>query len=272
MRALMARAVARGELRSDALARFPQLLIAPGLVAIVWRRAVRAASRRSTCASSCAPISISCSAKGARHDRRRIAVAACASSLPLLRSPAATTARRRPSRAGSRPISFSSAPTRPAASRRSSVREGDQVTLRAPLFSARFRPAAGRPRRCRRRPSRTRSRPTIAPSRCCKTNAGTQKALEDAEAALRTAQARLNSSQTRLTRRKMFSPVEGTVAADLLPGRRDGAGGPAGGRDPAARQSQGALLRQRGDAAADQDRRHGQRPLRRLPAATSPPR
>jgi AcrR family transcriptional regulator len=36
MRALMRRAIARGELRSDALARFPQLLIAPGLVAIVW--------------------------------------------------------------------------------------------------------------------------------------------------------------------------------------------------------------------------------------------
>jgi AcrR family transcriptional regulator len=36
MRALMTRAVARGELRSDALVRFPQLLIAPGLVAIVW--------------------------------------------------------------------------------------------------------------------------------------------------------------------------------------------------------------------------------------------
>jgi AcrR family transcriptional regulator len=36
MRALLARAVERGELRNDALARFPQLLIAPGLVAIVW--------------------------------------------------------------------------------------------------------------------------------------------------------------------------------------------------------------------------------------------
>jgi HlyD family secretion protein len=44
-----------------------------------------------------------------------------------------------------------------------------------------------------------------------KTAAGTQKALEDAEAALRTAQARLNSSQTRLSRRKMVSPVTGTV-------------------------------------------------------------
>jgi HlyD family secretion protein len=44
-----------------------------------------------------------------------------------------------------------------------------------------------------------------------KTNAGTAKALEDAEAALRTAQARVNSSQTRLDRRKVASPVAGSV-------------------------------------------------------------
>jgi AcrR family transcriptional regulator len=36
IRALMTRAVARGELSNDALARFPQLMIAPALVAIVW--------------------------------------------------------------------------------------------------------------------------------------------------------------------------------------------------------------------------------------------
>jgi HlyD family secretion protein len=44
-----------------------------------------------------------------------------------------------------------------------------------------------------------------------KTSSGTQKTLEDAEAALRTAQARLNSAQTRLTRRKVFSPVTGSI-------------------------------------------------------------
>jgi HlyD family secretion protein len=44
-----------------------------------------------------------------------------------------------------------------------------------------------------------------------KTQAGTQKTLDDAEAVLRTAQARLNSAQTRLTRRKVFSPVTGSV-------------------------------------------------------------
>jgi HlyD family secretion protein len=44
-----------------------------------------------------------------------------------------------------------------------------------------------------------------------RTQTGTQRAFDDAEAALRTAQARLNSAQTRLTRRKMSSPVTGSV-------------------------------------------------------------
>jgi HlyD family secretion protein len=43
-----------------------------------------------------------------------------------------------------------------------------------------------------------------------KTSTGTQKTVEDAEAALRTAQARLNS-QTRLARRKVYSPVGGSI-------------------------------------------------------------
>lgn len=36
LRGLLARAAERGELASDALARYPQLLVAPALVAIVW--------------------------------------------------------------------------------------------------------------------------------------------------------------------------------------------------------------------------------------------
>jgi HlyD family secretion protein len=44
-----------------------------------------------------------------------------------------------------------------------------------------------------------------------KTSAGTQRAYDDAEAVLRTAEARLNSAQTRLARRRLASPVAGTV-------------------------------------------------------------
>jgi HlyD family secretion protein len=44
-----------------------------------------------------------------------------------------------------------------------------------------------------------------------KTAAGTERTVEEAEAALRTAEARLNSAATRLTRRKVPSPVTGTV-------------------------------------------------------------
>src|SRR5262245_31921043 len=36
IRSLMARAVTRGELPNDSLARFPQLLVAPALVALMW--------------------------------------------------------------------------------------------------------------------------------------------------------------------------------------------------------------------------------------------
>jgi len=36
VRSLFARAVERGELSDDALARYPQLLVAPGLLAIIW--------------------------------------------------------------------------------------------------------------------------------------------------------------------------------------------------------------------------------------------
>src|SRR4029077_10446577 len=48
-------------------------------------------------------------------------------------------------------------------------------------------------------------------SQLARTGAGTQKDLDSATAVLRDAQARLNSSQTRLSRRKVFSPVDGTV-------------------------------------------------------------
>jgi len=91
-----------------------------------------------------------------------------------------------------------------------SVREGDHVTLRAPLFNvdADLQMADLQVQEAAVKNAQQAYDRAVA---LLRTNAGTQKALEDAEATLRTAQARLNSSQTRLARRKMFSPVEGTV-------------------------------------------------------------
>src|SRR5262249_56160627 len=91
-----------------------------------------------------------------------------------------------------------------------SVREGDQVTLRAPLFNvdADLQRADVEMQEASLKNAQQAYDRAVA---LLRTNAGTQKALEDAQAALRTAQARLNSAQTRLTRRKMFSPVEGSV-------------------------------------------------------------
>ena len=91
-----------------------------------------------------------------------------------------------------------------------SVREGDQVTLRAPLFTldSDLQQADLQMQEATLKNAQAAYDRAVA---LLKTNAGTQKALEDAEAALRTAQARLNSSQTRLARRSVFSPVAGSV-------------------------------------------------------------
>lgn len=91
-----------------------------------------------------------------------------------------------------------------------SVREGDMVELRAPLFTL----DADLQRADVAMQEASLKNAQLAYDRATaliKTQAGTQKALDEAEAALRTAQARLNSAQTRLERRKVFSPVAGPV-------------------------------------------------------------
>jgi HlyD family secretion protein len=91
-----------------------------------------------------------------------------------------------------------------------SVREGDQAATGAPLFTvdadlqkADLQMQEASLKNAQQAYDRARD--------LYKTQAGTQKNLEDAEATLRTAQARLISSQTRLDRRKVASPVTGSV-------------------------------------------------------------
>jgi HlyD family secretion protein len=91
-----------------------------------------------------------------------------------------------------------------------SVREGSMVEVRAPLFTldddlqrAEVDQIAAEVTNARKALERA--------QQLLKSAAGTQRAYDDAEAALRTAEARSNSAQTRLQRRRMFSPVAGTV-------------------------------------------------------------
>jgi HlyD family secretion protein len=91
-----------------------------------------------------------------------------------------------------------------------SVREGEVIESGAPLFA--IDPELQQADVDMAKASVTNA--TLAFDRAqtlLKTSAGTQKTLEDAEAALRTARARLNSAETRLARRKMASPVNGSV-------------------------------------------------------------
>jgi HlyD family secretion protein len=91
-----------------------------------------------------------------------------------------------------------------------SVREGQAITVQAPLFTLDddLQEAEVAEREASLKNAQAAYDRAVA---LLRTNAGTQKSFEEAEAALRTTKARLNSSQTRLARRKVFSPVEGTV-------------------------------------------------------------
>jgi HlyD family secretion protein len=91
-----------------------------------------------------------------------------------------------------------------------SVREGDTVAARAPLFT--LDDDLQRAEVAEREASLTNAKAAFdRATTLLARNAGTQKSLEDAEAAMRTAQARLNSSQTRLARRKAVSPADGSI-------------------------------------------------------------
>jgi HlyD family secretion protein len=90
------------------------------------------------------------------------------------------------------------------------VKEGDQIETGAPLFSV--DPDLQQADLQMQQASLTNAQQAYdRANELYRTKAGTQKNLEDAEAALRTAQARLNSSKTRLDRRKIASPVTGSV-------------------------------------------------------------
>jgi len=91
-----------------------------------------------------------------------------------------------------------------------SVREGDAVQTGGPLFTLdadlqRAAVAENEAAVVNARQAFERARELL------KRNVGSQKAFDDAEAALRSAEARLNSARTRLERRRVASPVSGTI-------------------------------------------------------------
>jgi HlyD family secretion protein len=91
-----------------------------------------------------------------------------------------------------------------------SVREGDQVETGAPVFT--LDPVLQQADVDMARASVANAKVTFdRASSLLRTSSGTQKAVDDAEAVIRTEMARLNAAETRLTRRKLASPVNGSV-------------------------------------------------------------
>jgi HlyD family secretion protein len=91
-----------------------------------------------------------------------------------------------------------------------SVREGDPITVGAPLFTldSELQKAAV----AENEAALANAKVTYDRAQeLLKKAVGSQKVFDDAEAALRTADARLNSARTRLDRRRVVSPVAGSV-------------------------------------------------------------
>jgi HlyD family secretion protein len=91
-----------------------------------------------------------------------------------------------------------------------SVREGDTVAVGSPLFTldADLQKAAV----AENEAAVTNARITFQRAKeLLAKSVGSQKVFDDAESALRSAEARLNSARTRLDRRRMVSPVAGSI-------------------------------------------------------------
>jgi HlyD family secretion protein len=105
------------------------------------------------------------------------------------------------------------------------VREGDQVTTGAPLYSVDDD---------LQKADLNQNNATLANAQqtydrafaLSKTGSGTQANLDSAVSTLRVAEARVNTSQTRLTRRGAFAPVSGSIQqiyfreGEMVPGQR----------------------------------------------------
>ena len=185
IRGMLRRAVERGELKTDALVRFPQLLAAPGLVAIIWSGLFDRFEPLDVRAHDARPFRPRCSAEEARHERRIAShvLARCAAGARRLRAIRAITGYQGWVEAE---LIFVS-PDEAGRVETLSVREGDAVEKGAPLFTRRSRTAAGRRRHGPGVGHQRRARPSSAPRRCSRPRPARRRRSKMPKPRLRTA-------------------------------------------------------------------------------------
>ena len=184
MRALLRRAVERGELPDDALVRFPQLLVAPGLVAIIWSglfdRFEPLDVARDDARASRYPVRRGEGGMNARPHR------SC-SALALLALAACTQAGDHGFQGWVEADLIFVAPDEAGRVETLVGARGRHGRDRRAAVHRRRRSAAGRRRDGARRTLTNAQQAFDRAQTLLKTGAGTQKALDDAEATLRTA-------------------------------------------------------------------------------------
>ena len=242
VRALLRRALPSAANCRRQLIDFPQLMAAPGLIAIIWSGLFDRFEPLDARAMMRANLDFLFATRR-RHEmtaRLRAAAAICLLALLL----AACNDRHVYQGWVEADLIFV-APEYVGRVQTLSVREGDTVKTGEPLFTVddELQQAdLAQVKASLINAQQTYDRASVL----LKPGSGTQKDFDAAEAVLRDAQARFNSMQTRLARRTVFEPGQRHGAGSLLPTWRNGARRPSGAVVAAARQPQSPLLRARG--------------------------
>ena len=208
VRGIVQQAIERGEIHGDALHRFPQLLVAPGLVAVLWEALFARFEPLDVAAMMRAHIDLVFAAleTGVAMTRVRAGVALLLA-LALLgcNNPGPPTYQ-----GWIEADLVFVGPDEAGRVDTLAVSEGVQVEAGAPLFTvdAELQKADLAVAQA----SATNARQALERAQTLlKSSAGTQKAYEDAEMLQRSAEARLASARTRLGRRSVFSPATGSI-------------------------------------------------------------
>ena len=210
MRGVIGFGIARGEIKNPKLQEFPQLVIAPALVALIWQghvRKVRAARRARDAAN---PHRSSSRAGEAVMTRAILGQSLASAAGACLLLTACGQAKDVGYQGWVEADLIFVSPDEAGRVVKLNFREGDQVTTGKPLYA--LDDDLQQADLNQNNASLLNAKQTFdRAAALMKTGSGTQANYDTAEMSLRVAEARVNTSQTRLARRTAFAPVTGSI-------------------------------------------------------------
>ncbi len=209
MRAMIELGIARGEIKNTNLAKYPQIMVAPALIAVIWQSLF--AKHAPLDAVEMFRTHLDLDLRRTEDDMTSSLTLRFFAALALAATLAGCNDKRDPGFQGwvEADMIFVS-PDESGRVTKLNFREGDSVKVGDQLYSV--DDDLQQADLYQNNASLANAQQTFdRASSLSKTGSGTQANLDSAVSALRVAEARVNSSQTRLARRKGSAPVAGTI-------------------------------------------------------------